>query len=60
MASLAAIAVGATANVIGSEVSHLVDTGTHYVEEKVHDFIEFCLEDVEIKTISYIPYRIMH
>lgn len=40
MASLAAIGIGATANIIGTEATHLIDNVSHYVEEKVHGFIE--------------------
>lgn len=38
--AMAAIGLGATANIIGTEASHLIDNVSHYVEEKVHGFIE--------------------
>ena len=33
-------AIGATANVIGGELGHLVDAASHYVQDEVHNFIE--------------------
>ena len=40
LATAAAIGIGATANVIGSEATHLIDSATHYVEDRIHDVIE--------------------
>ena len=39
-ATAGAIAIGATANIIGTEADRLLDNVSHYIEEHIHGFIE--------------------